>query len=67
MLGEQGLQTAVDCRATEMWELDPAQNRHGDEWNRAEDLDVQPQSYSLLILDSSSNGVGKVVYPHGEG
>lgn len=50
-----------------MWELDPAQNRHGDQWNRAEDLDVQPQSYSLLILDSPSNGAGKVVYPHGEG
>ena len=53
-------------------------NRHTDQWNRIESLEIDPQLYGQLILTKqermsngkktfpSTNDVGKIRWPHAE-
>jgi hypothetical protein len=33
------------------------ENRHEDQWNRLEDLDMNPHSYAHLILDRGTKNI----------
>jgi hypothetical protein len=61
---------AIAIKTTWYWH----KNRHEDQWNRIEDLDMKPHNYTYLIFEkvpkiydgektaSSTNGVGKSGY-----
>jgi hypothetical protein len=39
----------------------PAQNRYEDQWNRIEDLDMNPHGYAHLIFDKGAKNIQRKI------